>query len=118
MCVEQAAGDPGRARSCPLRVPLVSCLVHTSVNFALTSRDCAVPSEDTICLSAVIFCRAKSPLFGFLCQEGSCCRLVCHGSSCDQPPTSVDKAMRRALARFTPAEPRVTSVGMTQLEML
>jgi len=56
-----AAGDPVQARSCLLHIPVVSCLIPVSVDFALTSKHCADLSKNIICFPAIIFCRAKSP---------------------------------------------------------
>lgn len=116
------AGAPVQARSCPLYVPVGSCLLHVSVDFALNSRDGADPSKSIICFSAIIFCRAKSPPLCFLCGEGCCCeRLVFrrqrfrHGNVPDRAQSHTDTVVRRALARFTSEEPEDLSIAMKGL---
>lgn len=117
----QAAGDPVQAHSCLLHIPVVSCLIHMSVDFALTSRDCADPNKN-ICSSAIIFCRAKSPPLWFFCWEGCCCkRLVFawrwfwHGSLPDWIQSNMDVVVRRPPVRFTSEEPEDLSIAIKGL---
>lgn len=98
-------------------------LSHSHISwFALTSRDCADLSENIICFSAIIFCRAKSPPLWFLSWKGCCCERLAftwqwfqHGSLSDRTRSNADTVVRRVLARFTSEEPENLSVEIKGL---